>query len=279
MKPENALVDYNSLLKTFLISVASAIFAFLVVFFFSNYSSLFFAYDFDIPASFNLDGISFSKAIDSHYLSKDAMVTILLSKPISAVIGGVIFLFLLMLGTKKPASVIMLLFWLNVFAFNSAFGVLIDDAVAGAGTYEVAVAMNINNAYLIVITIILAFILFKIGMMNGKLIMLSFPNQKLSAFGGRIIFFITIFIIPWILVVIFTCYSMGGLFSISGVLKNLPVIILLIPFLTAEKPENLDFKYLPTERFLKKDLIFSILFILISILLIVVMKNGITISG
>ena len=190
MKPENAFVDYNSLLKTFFISIASAIFAFLLVFFFSNYSSLFFAYDFDIPASFNLEGISFSTAIDSHYLSKDAMVTILLSKPISAVIGGVIFLFVLMLGTKKPVSVIMMLFWLNVFAFNSAFGLLIEDAVSKAGTYEVAVVMNINNVYLIILGIMLAFILFKIGMMNGKLIMLSFPNQKLSALRGRIIFFI-----------------------------------------------------------------------------------------
>ena len=279
MKPENALVDYNSLLKTFLISVASAIFSFLLVFFFSNYASLFFAYDFDIPASFNLEGISFSTAIDSHYLSKDAMVTILLSNPISGVIGGVIFLFILMIGTKKPVSVIMLLFWLNVFAFNSAFGLLIDDAVAKAGTYEVAVIMNINNIYLLAMGVLLAFILFKIGMMNGKLIMLSFPNQKLSALRGRIIFFTVIFLIPWMLVIIFTFFSQGFTLSFSGVLKNMPVIILLVPFLTAEKPENLDFKYLPTERFSKKDIIFSVLFILISVILVVVMRNGISISS
>lgn len=279
MKPDNEIMDYNSLLKTFVISVVSAIFAFLLVFLFSNYSSLFFAYDFDIPASFNLEGISFYTAIDNQSWSRDAMVTILLSKPISAIIGGIIFLLVLMLRTRKPVSLIMLLFWLNVFAFNTAFGVLIDDAVAGAGTYEVAVAMHIDNIYLIVIGIVFAFILYKIGMMNGRLILLSFPNQKLSALSGRIIFFITVLLVPWLFVVIYTCFSKGLLFSISGVLKNLPVIILLIPFLFAEKPENLKFKYLPTDRFSVTDLILVPLFIIISIILILVMKNGIVIHG
>jgi len=151
--------------------------------------------------------------------------------------------------------------------------------VAKAGTYEVAVIMNINNIYLLAMGVLLAFILFKIGMMNGKLIMLSFPNQKLSALRGRIIFFTVIFLIPWMLVIIFTFFSQGFTLSFSGVLKNMPVIILLVPFLTAEKPENLDFKYLPTERFSKKDIIFSVLFILISVILVVVMRNGISISS
>jgi len=279
MKQNNEIMDYNSLLKIFVISVVSAIFAFLIIFFFSNYASLFFAYDFDIPASFNFTGISFPTINDSTHWSRDALVTILLSKPISAVIGGIVFLFVFMLATKKPVSVIMLLFWLNVFAFNSAFGVLIDDAVASTGTYEVAVAMNIDIVYLIVTGIVFVFIFLKIGMMNGHLILLSFPNQKLYSVKPRIMFFCTIFLIPWLLVVAFMCFSGCTMFSISGALKNLPAIVLLIPFLTAKKPENLKFEYLPTERFLKTDLILTILFILISIILIVVINNGIAISG
>ena len=279
MTPDNELMDYNSLLKTFFISVMSSIFAFLIVFFFTNYSSLFFAYDFDIPALFDLNGISFSTDIDSDSWSRDAMVTILLSKPISAVIGGIIFFLVLMLRTKKSVSVILLLFWLNVFAFNSAFGILIDDAVAGSGTYEVAVAMHINNILLIALSIILAFILLKIGMMNGRLMILSFPNQNLFSRAPRIIFFSVIFLIPWLLVIFFTCYSGCSFLSISGVLKNLPVIVLLIPFLTASKPENLKFEYLSAKRFSITDIILIIIYILISIILIFVIKNGVSISG
>ncbi len=279
MKPDNELMDYNSLLKTFLISVMSSLFAFLIVFFFSNYSSLFFAYDFDILASFNLEGINFSTDIDSNIWSRDAMVTILLSKPISAVIGGIIFLFILMLRTKKSVSIILLLFWLNVFAFNSAFGVFIDDAVAGSGTYEVAVAMHINNIFLIALAIVLAFILLKIGMMNGRLMLLSFPNQNLFSVVPRIIFFSVIFLIPWLLVVAYTCYSGCNTISVSGIIKNLPVFILLIPFLTASKPENLKFEYLSAKPFSITDLVLPFIFILISIILIFTMKNGISISG
>jgi len=279
MRPDNELMDYNSLLKTFLISVVSSLFAFLIVFFFSNYASLFFAYDFDIPASFNLEGIIFSTNFENNIWSRDAMVTILLSKPISAVIGGIIFLFILMLRTKKTVSIILLLFWLNVFAFNSAFGVFIDDAVARSGTYEVAVAMHINNILLIALAIILAFILIKIGMMNGRLMLLSFANQNLFSRIHRIIFFSVIFLVPWLLVVIFTCFMGCTILSISGALKNLPVIFLLIPFLAASKPENLKFEYLSAKPFSKTDLILAFIFILTSIILIFAIKNGILISG
>lgn len=279
MMLKNNLLDYNSLLKTFFISVAAALFAFIVVFFFTNYSSLYFAYDFDIPAFFNFEGISFFESNSELQWSRDAMITILLSKPISGVIGGIIFLFILMLATKKPMSIIILLFWLNVFAFNSAFGVLIDDLVARAGTYEIAVAMNVDITYLLVTGIVFIFIFLKIGMMNGRLILLSFPKQNLYSIKPRIFFFIIVFLIPWSLVVAFMCFTGCTMFSVSGAIKNLPAIVLLIPFLTAKKPENLKFEYLPAERFLKIDLIFTILFILISIMLMVVISNGITISG
>ncbi len=168
---------------------------------------------------------------------------------------------------------------MNIFAFNSAFGVLIDDAVAGAGTYKIAVAMHINNAFLIVLGIALAFILFKIGMMNGRLILLSFPKQNLFSRVPRIIFFSVIFLIPWLVVVVFTCFMGCTMLSISGALKNIPVIVLLIPFLTASKPENSKFEYLSAKRFSITDIVLLIIFILLSIILIFVIKNGISISS
>lgn len=279
MEPKNEMMDYNGLLKTFAVSVVCAISAFIFVFFFSNYPSLFFAYDFDIPASLSLEGMSFPTGADSHSWSRDAMITILLSKPISAFIMGIVFLFILMLETKKPVSVILLLFWLNVFAFNSAFGILIDDAIAGEGTYEVAAAMNIDNVYLIMMSIILAFVLYKIGMMNGRLIMLSFPDQKLFSQKPRTLFFVAIFLIPWLFVVVYTCFSRDAVFSFSGILKNLPAMVLLIPFLTARKPENSKFKYLPAGRFAITDMILTALLMAISIVLVLVMKNGLVIHG
>lgn len=272
-------MNITNLAKTSIVSIVSAICAYIFVFFFSNYASLFFAYDFDVPASFSLDGISFSTEANSHIWSRDALVTILLSKPISAFIGGIVFLFILMLRTKKAASVILFLFWLNVFAFNTAIGLLIEDAIIGAGTYEVAVVMNIDNIYLIIMSIISAFIMYKIGMMNGRLIMLSFSHQKLFLFKPRIIFFITIFLIPWLLVIMYTCLAAGSSFSLSELLITLPLIILLFPFLTINKAPPPEYKYLSAEQFTTTDLILSVFFIAISAGLIFAMKSGITISG
>ena len=278
MQNETKILDYNSLLKVTIISAITAVSASIIVFFFSNYSSLFFAYDFDIPATLDLSGIIFTDSIENQNWSRDAMITILLSKPISAFFGGMVFLVALMIGSKKYVTTIFILFWLNVFAFNSAFGILIDDAILGVGTYEVATEMNIGNSYLIVMSIILAFIFFKIGMMNGRLIILSFPNQNLFSFKSRVIFFILAFILPWLLVIVYTYFLSFNLFSTSEILKIIPVIILLIPFLTAKKPENSKFNYLPAKSFSIKDIILTILFFTGSVVLIIMMKNGIIIS-
>ena len=275
---DKKLFEFVSVLKLAVISTISAVSAVIIIFFFSNYASLFFAYDFDIPASFNLSGIKFTDSIENLDWSRDAMITILLSKPISAFFLGMVFLIILMLGTQKSVTTIFALFWLNVFAFNSAFGALIDDAISGVGTYEVATAMNLGNNYLIIMSIILSFILFKIGMMNGKLMIISFPNQNLFSFKSRLIFFIFVFIIPWLTVIIYTYLSAGSVFSTSEMLKIIPGIILLIPFLTTKKLENSKFHYLPAKHLSVIDIILMGILIMGSVILIIVMKDGITIA-
>lgn len=279
LKPDVEKPDYPSLFKTFAISTVSAIFAYYFVFFFSNYSVLFFAYDFDIPASFSLAGISFPNDLLNHNWSRDAIITIHLSQPISASIMGIVFLFLLMARTKKTASVILLLFWLNLFAFRSAFGELIDDVVTKTGIVKVINIMHIDDAYLIIMAIFLAFILYKIGIMNGKLIKQSFTFQNLISIQSRIIFFVCVLLIPWLVVVVFSFFLRTAFSPISEILKNLPIVILLIPFLVSAKPENLNLKYVSTEGFLLSDLILASIFIILSIVLILVMNNGIVISG
>lgn len=272
-------MDFTSLSKTFVISVISAIFAYYLVFFLSNYVVIFFAYDFDIPASFSIKGISFPSDSIDHAWSRDAIITVLLSKPIFAFILGVILLFVLMIRTKKASAIILTLMWLIVFAFSSSFGELIDDIINKTGIYEVVNTMNIDIAYLIIMAIILAFILYKIGMMNGKLIKQYFAYQNFASLQSRIIFFFSILTMPWLLEATTTYFLTGNSFSISEVFKNLPVLILLIPFLTKEKAANLDSNYTLPNRFLPIDWIITILLMIVSIGLILLMRNEIIISG
>jgi len=88
---------------------------------------------------------------------------------------------------------------------------------------------------------------------------------------------IIVFIFPWLLVIAYTYFSTLDLFSASGILKIIPVIILLIPFLTAKKPENSKFNYLPAKSFSIMDIVLNVLFFAGSVVLIIMMKNGITI--
>ncbi len=271
-------IKYDSLVKSLVISVFSAILAYLLVFLYTNFATLYFAYDFDIPALINLQGIKILTDSSMDDWSRDALVTILLSKPIAATIVGIISLIILMIGTKKPISIIILLFWLNVFAFNTAFGIIIDDAIAKSGTYQVALAMDIGIFTILVLSFLMISILYKIGMMNGRLIINSFPHQNLTYFKNRVVFFMVIFIIPWFMVMIYTYLSGGASVPISEMIKNLPVLVLLLPFLTAEKIKNVGFKYIPTVKHSKIDLFLSIIFVVLSIVLIFVINNGISIT-
>lgn len=278
MEQNSVTINYGNLAKSVSISVVSALFAYLLIFLYTNYVTLYFAYDFDIPAYINQDGINLKIDTEGFQWSRDALITILLSRPISSITIGIIFIIILMIGTRKPVSVIFLLFWLNIFAFSTAFGVLIDDSIVHSGTYDVAKEMNLGVISLISVAILLAYVLYKVGMMNGNLIVMSFPNQNLFLLKNRIIFFASTFIFPWLLV---TGYSyLSGRLSVpaSEWLKNLPVLILLIPFLAADKIKNVDFKYQPPLVHTKTDLFLSILFVFLTIVLIFVLNNGISIT-
>ena len=105
-----------------------------------------------------------------------------------------------------------------------------------------------------------------------------FPNQNLFSTKPRILFFTVIFIIPWMLVIIYTYFSTGGVLSTAEILKIIPGIILLIPFLTVKRLENSKFYYLPAKHFSMVDILLIAFFITSSVILIMVMKQGITIS-
>ncbi len=270
-------LNFGSLTKTFIISLVAAFFSYVFLYIYANYVVLYFAYDFDIPAYLDINGVVLLGDKNHDNWSRDALITIFLSKPISAVILGIITLIILMIGSKKPVSIILLLFWLNVFSFNEAFGILIDDAIAGSGTYEVAEVMNFGKIFIISGAVILAFLLYKIGMMNGRIIIMTFQNQNLFPFKSRILFFIFIFFLPWIIILVATFSSVNSVLPNSQLIKNLTVIILLIPFLTSGKIKNKEFVYTPIKRHLISDIVYTFVFGLLTIAMIFVLINGLQI--
>lgn len=275
----SAGVEYGNLYKTALISFITAFFSYVLIYFLTNYVVLYFAYDFDIPAYFDISGVQFINTDGTKDWSRDALITILLSRPISAVLLGIFLLIILMMGSKKPIAIILLLFWANIFSFKEAFGILIDDAIAGSGTYEVAIAMNIGTTTLITASVILIFILYKIGMMNGRLIVMSFQNQNLTIFQNRIIFFIVVFLLPWILILAITFKATTTMVHVNQFYMNIPIVFLLLPFLTAGKIKNRDFAYSQCDKHQYIDLILTLILVVLAFVMIFVMFNGIQITN
>jgi hypothetical protein len=172
---------------------------------------------------------------------------------------------------------VLLLFWLNIFAFNLAFGVLIDDAITGTGTYEVATAMNIDNTFLLIMSVILIFILLKIGIMDGRLIKLSFPNSSLSI-KSQLIFFLVVIVAPVMLVILFTYFFTDSIDSFYKMLRYLPLLALLIPVLKVKEKENTQMKYYPAKSFSVTDVVILCLLLIIGAIIIILLTNGLLIK-
>lgn len=273
---ENA-TDSKHLGILFLISIICAFCAYISIFFVSNYASLYLSYDFDIPAIFDTNGITFLTEGDSSLWTRDAFITILLSSPLSAIIIGISALIIFMINSKKTIPVIFLLLWVVIFAFNTSFSILISDAIWEKGTYEVAKLMKLNNIYLIAMSIIYAFLLYKIGKMNSKLIMLYFSH--LDTLKNRIIFFFTILIIPWIITITAYYFISGITFSWPFIMENIPVIIIILPLIVSKIPSDIKSEYTVPKAITPFDIIITIAALTLSILLIMLMQKGITITG
>ena len=246
-------------------------------FFITNYASLYFAYDFDIPAFLNIDGINFHGKSPSNW-SRDAFITIILSIPLAGMIIGIISLLVLILNIKKSVSFTLILIWIVIFSFNSSMGILINDAIGAKGTYEVARLMNISNLLLVAMSVIYAFILLKIGIMISKIIMLSFGFLDLHQLKNRLVFFLSILIFPWFAAVYIFNLLINEPFSWSFVLINLPVIFLLIPIITGKKPINSKVGYSANNGITPQDIVLTIASIMLSAVFVMLMQKGIMIN-
>ncbi len=259
------------------ISLITAFSAYIFVFFISNYASLYFAYDFDIPAFFSLKGINF---YDQNPLSwsRDAFITIFLSIPLTGLIIGILSLLLLIINIKKPIAIILFLLWIIIFAFTNSLGILINDAVWQTGTYEVARIMNMNNIIILLMAVLYAFVLFKIGIMTGKIITLSFEYLNLNLLKNKLLFLLLILILPWLITVFASCILTQRSFAWSLFFINIPVLLLIIPTMAGKKPWNKEIGYKPQSGIISLDIILTISVFTLSAIFIMLMQNGISIT-
>ncbi len=224
----------KNLLAMFVVSLVSGLFAWYLQRLLSGLTTLYFSYDLNIKATLNLEGIHFLTPASSAAWTRDAIVTLNLAAPIMNLFLGLIVMAVYVFSRRKSRSMAFFMIWMMVYAFTGIFGSYVENNVARTGLYELSRVMDIGVVFQIVFVVLALYFLYIMGLAIGKLVMLTLPDEfkKEDKISNR--FFILIFVLPWLLVLLF---SAKGLSS-SLLYTYLLGIIILLPFNWMQEPEK-----------------------------------------
>ncbi|GMT44894.1 MAG: hypothetical protein IEMM0006_0726 [bacterium] len=263
MKRIRLNTSLKEILLIFIISFVSALFAWYLQRILSGLTTLYFSYDLNIKAVLHLDGITFFTPASSQAWTRDAIVTINLAAPIMNLFFGLIIMAVFIFSHRKSRSMAFFLIWLMIYSFTGIFGSFVENNIARTGLYTVSKLMDIGVVFQIIFVVLALYFLYVMGLSIGKLVMLIIPEKFKYEDKINIIFFLTAFVFPWLLVLAVT---LKGL-STSTMFTYLIGLIVLLPFNWMQAPEKkgLHLKTLP--GFLRIDLL-SLLVYLFGILLL-----------
>lgn len=277
MEEETNNINLKNYLQISLVSSIAALFSYLFLFFIGNYVILYFAYDFDIGAWFNISGVHFSQPRTSHLWTYDAEVTILLSKPILSLFIAIASLLTMLLLKNLRIASLLLLLWVNIFSFNACFGIIIHDFIWQTGLINVAEKMELSMGTMIFSIAITIFFMIRIGMVNSTIFSLLLPKKNKSKNRIRILAVIMFILVPLIMSFLIS-YILTSINHPAKVHLNILSLIIVIGvffFYKGKKIKNTKAKNLNITRF---DWILSILLLIASIIIYVSMLRPIMIN-
>jgi len=271
-------IDIKQYLVVSVMSLVTALFAYLLLFFAGNYASLYFAYDFDIGAWFSLGGISFDIERPHHLWTYDAEVTIFLSKPLLSLVIGIISLIALILIKRVRLIFFFLLFWLNIFAFNAAFGLFVDDFISRTGLIFVAERMELGLPEIIFSLSISVFIMYRIGMVNSLIFGQLLPKKCKTNIKIKALIVLITIIMPWLMTGIIIIILSYPDHLLTEHLKTLSTAIIFIPFFFCKGKEPTE-KATSLMKFEKYDWLIAFVILVLAFFLYSEMLNPIVIVG
>ncbi len=253
----------KELLLIFVISFVSALFAWYLQRILSGLTTLYFSYDLNIKAILHLDGITFFTPSSSPAWTRDAIITINLAAPIMNLFFGLIIMAIFIFSHRKSRAMAFFMIWLMIYSFTGIFGSFVENNIARTGLYTVSKLMDIGVVFQIIFVVLALYFLYIMGIIIGKLVMLIIPEKFKREDKINITFFLTAFILPWLLVLAVTVKGL----STSTMFTYLIGLIVLLPFNWMQEPEKkgLHLKTLP--GFLRIDAL-SLLVYLLGVLLL-----------
>jgi len=271
-------INIGIFLKIGVLSLITALFAYLFLFFIGNFLSLYFAYDFDIGAWFNINGINFDQNKQRNLWTYDAEVTIFMGRPLLSLLIGIVSLSALILIRKLKIIFFFLLLWINIFAFNEAFGFFITDFILKNGLYYVASRMELGIEAMLFSLAILIFIMYRLGSLNAMLFVQYLPKKYKTGHYQKLKAVFISMIIPWLFTLsILMIVSYPYQFQ-SVHLKVLSTIVLLLPFLYSKKVKSKEWR----AKLLKinnTDWLISAILLMVTVILYISMLSPISIQA
>lgn len=182
----------------FLHALSFFVLTYLVIYVISGVSTLYIAYDMDVPARLFPSEIRFGIADDSPLWTFDAIVSVYMAAPLASLAVGVAALAVYQFATRISLPFLFMVIWFFLHAFNQTFGLVSEDLITRTGLTRVARTMGIDD-FLMVLTIgVSLFFLFKSGLFAARLFYLHTPETMLENSKSRAKLLIAAFYLPWL---------------------------------------------------------------------------------
>jgi len=194
--PDNIL-SRKRLLWLLINSLALSVMAYVFVYIVSGFSTLYIAWDMDVPGRLFTRHIEFSVPYDSPLWTNDTIVSVFLASPFSCLFIGLISLAVYQLIPRVSISSLLFLAWMFLHAFNLSFGLISEDLLLGEGIARVADAFGFDLA---VVTLAIGFstyFLIRSGMFAGRLFYNHLHLPLSDSFGKRLKLWFWCFFLPW----------------------------------------------------------------------------------
>ncbi len=263
-----------SYVETFFTSLITGSVALWLVYLLSGLVTLYFCYDFNIQAHFNLTGVHFVTPNTSPLWTRDSIITIYLSKVIFSFFNGLFFMLLFVVLQRKSSSLSLFLLWMIVFSFANSFGVFTEEGVTKSGIYKVSQILSLGTTVLIIAGTASLYLLYLSGVIVGKLILLN--TKKREKRHGRLVRWQYLFslIFPWIgTILLFVLLTGSAQFSQTTIFLMGIIVLLPVLWVTPSHKGNLRLK--PPHPFNLLDGLTLLLLLVLIYLIYLLLKQGI----
>ncbi len=211
------------------ISWVAAFLSYMILFFITGYASLYFAYDFDIQAYLGFGGVVYLTPITSENWTFDAIVTVLLSKPLAAFFLGLFSTFALVMIRCRNTMWFYFFIWMAIWGFNLSLGGMVDDAIFKVETYAVAEVMNFSLSAIIISGFVSAYLMYLLGVIISRFYLQYLKGVAFYSEKRKVLSVLLTIVFPWISVGLISFSSWVPAISAIELSRFATAAVLILP--------------------------------------------------